>query len=302
MSENIERALASLKCPHALQAQQLYYLDCIHIFPVIQWLVKKMIEVRQQMDERLRAFSETQFRKCGYALPNEALWETRYREHSVQYLHHTTQRYLTAQRKYKLNANVRGLWHQRRRIQRLLSRVGHTSLRSKEEDEEIHAVLLQYGQGHLYTQHLRTLRESAGSGSSSRFAIPSSASSSSMQQPSQQPSAASDEDIKALQARTEQLMRDMSIQSSEGWRDITLSHESLTDLQAQGAEYLRAREESDEFNAEISDKLHGEAQHQRHLAQLTKQINNQQTYNIFHESLTLLFSFVTHTHFLCILF
>jgi chromosome segregation ATPase len=266
LSENIERALASLKCPHVLQAQQLYYLDCIHIFPVIQWLVKKMIEVRQQMDERLRAYSEAQFRKCAYALPDEALWETRYRDNSVQYLHDTTQRYLAAQRKYKLNLDVRRLWHQRHRQRHLASLPRESSVARTEEDEEVHAVLLQYGQGHLYTQQLHTSREIAGSARGTTVS-PS-------QQ--QQQSAPIDEDVKALQARTEQLMRDMSLQKSEGWRDISLSGESLTDLQTQGAEYLRARE-GDELNAESGDKLHGEAQHQRHLAQLTKQIHNQQT-------------------------
>jgi hypothetical protein len=292
LSENIERALASLKCPHALQAQQLYYLDCIHIFPVIQWLVKKMIEVRQQTDDRLRAFSEAQFRKCAYALPNEALWESRYRDSSTKYLHDTTQRYLTAQRKYKLNLHLRQQWHQRRRMRRLTQSTLQSSEqplpRREEEDEEVHAVLIQYGQGHLYAPLLpapsssSTSRASSSSLSSSSTTSHSTSTSHISQSQQQQTSTLSEEDAKALQARAEQLMRDMSIQSEERWRDITLSEESLSDLQTQGAAYLRARDQDNE-SGEVSDKLLGEAQHQRHLAQISKQIHTQQTCAFSHK-------------------
>jgi hypothetical protein len=42
LSENIEKSLVMMKCPHELQAHQIQGLDFPAVFPVVRWLVKKV--------------------------------------------------------------------------------------------------------------------------------------------------------------------------------------------------------------------------------------------------------------------
>ena len=46
--------LPRMKCPHELQPHQIQGLDCIKIFPVVQWLVKKAMERREEMAQYIR--------------------------------------------------------------------------------------------------------------------------------------------------------------------------------------------------------------------------------------------------------
>ena len=52
-----------MKCPHRLEPHQIQGLDFIHIYPVIQWLVKLAIATREEMGDYIRSFSEAQFSK-----------------------------------------------------------------------------------------------------------------------------------------------------------------------------------------------------------------------------------------------
>lgn len=45
LSDQICRALKQMKCPHQLMSHQIQGLDYNHLFPVLQWLVKRVIEV-----------------------------------------------------------------------------------------------------------------------------------------------------------------------------------------------------------------------------------------------------------------
>eukprot|EP01087_Luapelamoeba_hula_P010207 TRINITY_DN2697_c0_g1_i3.p1 TRINITY_DN2697_c0_g1~~TRINITY_DN2697_c0_g1_i3.p1 ORF type:complete len:517 (+),score=151.95 TRINITY_DN2697_c0_g1_i3:429-1979(+) len=64
-----------MKCPHSLQAFQISQLDTGHIFPVVQWLVKKVIEVRKETGDLLRMFSESQFKKSYKKLPDDPTYD-----------------------------------------------------------------------------------------------------------------------------------------------------------------------------------------------------------------------------------
>ena len=44
-----------MKCPHELQPHQIQGLDCVKIFPVVQWLVKKAMERREEMAQYIRS-------------------------------------------------------------------------------------------------------------------------------------------------------------------------------------------------------------------------------------------------------
>ncbi|CAB1328820.1 unnamed protein product [Coregonus sp. 'balchen'] len=51
LTEKIVSVLPKMKCPHRLEPHQIQGLDFIHIFPVIQWLVKRAIETREEMGD-----------------------------------------------------------------------------------------------------------------------------------------------------------------------------------------------------------------------------------------------------------
>ncbi|PAV61693.1 hypothetical protein WR25_11120 isoform D [Diploscapter pachys] len=46
VTEKIVRVLPQLECPYSLEPHQIQGLDCIHIYPVVQWFVKKAMEGR----------------------------------------------------------------------------------------------------------------------------------------------------------------------------------------------------------------------------------------------------------------
>lgn len=52
LSEKVVAALKQMECPLALAPQQIQGLDYAKIFPVIQWLVKKLMESRDNRGER----------------------------------------------------------------------------------------------------------------------------------------------------------------------------------------------------------------------------------------------------------
>jgi len=122
MSENIELALTSMKCPHVIQAQQILHLDCINIFPVVQWLVNHLVEVRKATGDLVRIYSERQFTKFDYKISSEVV------------------------PKKEIPALPK-------RVQKMKkSRYLRSSRRGQEfEEERVHTVLLEFGQGHLYT-------------------------------------------------------------------------------------------------------------------------------------------------------
>ena len=57
-----------MKCPYALEPHQIQGMDSVHIFPVIQWLVKKSIEYRQKNEAIIKSYAVNMFNK-DYTLP-----------------------------------------------------------------------------------------------------------------------------------------------------------------------------------------------------------------------------------------
>lgn len=70
LTEKIVAVLPKMKCPHRIEPHQIQGLDFIHIFPVIQWLVKRAIETREETGDYIRAFSILQFHK-NYETPED---------------------------------------------------------------------------------------------------------------------------------------------------------------------------------------------------------------------------------------
>ena len=63
LTEKIVYLLPIMHCPHRLEPHQIQGLDCIHIFPVVQWLVRKAIETRNELGNTIRTFSVFNFCK-----------------------------------------------------------------------------------------------------------------------------------------------------------------------------------------------------------------------------------------------
>ncbi|KAG7204854.1 hypothetical protein KM043_005254 [Ampulex compressa] len=63
LTEKIVVMLPKMNCPHRIEPHQIQGLDCIHIYPVIQWLVKRSMETREEMADFVRSFALNQFEK-----------------------------------------------------------------------------------------------------------------------------------------------------------------------------------------------------------------------------------------------
>ena len=70
LTEKIVNVLPKMKCSHLIEPHQIQGLDFKSIFPVIQWLVKKVIETREETGDHIRAYSISQFNK-HYKMPQD---------------------------------------------------------------------------------------------------------------------------------------------------------------------------------------------------------------------------------------
>ncbi|XP_012281722.1 coiled-coil domain-containing protein 93 isoform X1 [Orussus abietinus] len=68
LTEKIVSMLPKMNCPHRIEPHQIQGLDCIHIFPVIQWLVKRSLETREETADFVRSFAIRQYDK-SHTLP-----------------------------------------------------------------------------------------------------------------------------------------------------------------------------------------------------------------------------------------
>ncbi|KAF5276525.1 hypothetical protein FQA39_LY06594 [Lamprigera yunnana] len=63
LTEKIVAVLPKLNCPLRIEPHQIQGLDCVHIFPVIQWLVKRSMEFREEMSSYVHSYAVSQFNK-----------------------------------------------------------------------------------------------------------------------------------------------------------------------------------------------------------------------------------------------
>ena len=50
-----------MECPCSIEPHQIQGLDFIHIFPVVQWLVKKAIETREAEGDNVRKYALNEY-------------------------------------------------------------------------------------------------------------------------------------------------------------------------------------------------------------------------------------------------
>lgn len=233
----------------------------------------KLIEVREETAVALRLFSSDQFGKEYEHLPSERVAH----ETGVAFLESTSQKYM-ASRRYRLgrSSHRAGMFGPRLSAQPV-------KVAKHVQDEAIHATLVEYGAGHLYTMAL------LGSGLSAAKARQQAAAASDAMEQKRRAVAAKlaeeDETSKKEQAllalkRQEHLLTQM--QQIEG--DLTKISGSVlgsvmergSDLiRQQGEQYNAMREELSEFTAEHAHKFQGQFQHKRAMAQFGR-IKDQQ--------------------------
>lgn len=122
ISDSICKALRSSGCPYNLTPHQIQGLDFPQIFPVVQWLVKKVIATREEFGDFQRSYAEFSFNNKYANLPSDVLLK----EHSgVSKLNiRQMKKYYPPKRYYKRND-----WN----------------LNDKNELKEIETTLLEYG-------------------------------------------------------------------------------------------------------------------------------------------------------------
>src|SRR3989338_151154 len=93
LADKLVMVLRKMKCPHPISSPEIRGENFPTIFPVIQWLIAKVIETRQDMGDLLREFSEYQFSKTPTnQTPADLSFQDR-KTTAVQYSHALQQRY-----------------------------------------------------------------------------------------------------------------------------------------------------------------------------------------------------------------
>uniref|UniRef100_A0A8C1I446 Coiled-coil domain-containing protein 93 n=1 Tax=Cyprinus carpio carpio TaxID=630221 RepID=A0A8C1I446_CYPCA len=127
LTEKIVSVLPKMKCPHRLEPHQIQGLDFIHIFPVVQWLVKKAIETREEMGDYVRSYSISQFQKT-HAFPEDEEFELR-KERAICTVMNVCEVY-APQRRYKRQVDAGELLDEESRVHSTLLEFGRYSISS----------------------------------------------------------------------------------------------------------------------------------------------------------------------------
>ncbi|XP_076090974.1 coiled-coil domain-containing protein 93-like isoform X2 [Mytilus galloprovincialis] len=120
LTEKIVAVLPKMKCPHRIEPHQIQGLDFIHIYPVVQWLVKRAVETKEEMGDYIRAFSVSQFNK-NHKTPEDVSFE------------------LLIEKSTDSVASVKENYKPQRRYRR------PDAENLKDEETRVHSTLLEYG-------------------------------------------------------------------------------------------------------------------------------------------------------------
>lgn len=242
LTEKIVSVLPKMKCPHRLEPHQIQGLDFIHIFPVVQWLVKRAIETREEMGDYVRAYSISQFQKTHSLPEDEELLQRK--DKAVRAVLEVLEVY-KPQRKYKRQKNAEELL---------------------DEESRVHSTLLEYGRRYGFSKQSKD-RIDEGKASLTRG---SQAASPGMSE------AVDEDDLQAAEEmRIKMLMTNMAAMATEEGRLTASAVGQLVGLQSE--EIKQFASEYAEKQLELSSEEHSERygplqQHRRAIASLNKQI------------------------------
>ncbi|XP_069011293.1 coiled-coil domain-containing protein 93 isoform X1 [Embiotoca jacksoni] len=254
LTEKLVSALPRMKCPHRLEPHQIQGLDFIHIFPVIQWLVKRAIETREEMGDYVRAYSISQFQKT-HRLPEDEEFLQR-KDKAVRAVLDVLEVY-KPQRKYRRQREAGEL---------------------QDEESRVHSTLLEYGRvsGFLlrYGFSKQPKQDKVDDGK------PSSASSSQAAPPGAVEVSEEDDLQAAEEMRIKTLMTSMAAMANEEGKLTASAVGQIVGLQSAEIKQIAseyAEKQSERSSEERSDRSVPLQQHRRAVASLHKQIQEKTT-------------------------
>eukprot|EP00033_Pygsuia_biforma_P001989 GCRY01002212.1.p1 GENE.GCRY01002212.1~~GCRY01002212.1.p1 ORF type:complete len:589 (-),score=151.86 GCRY01002212.1:57-1823(-) len=133
LSENLVRALERMKCPYPLKPHQIQGLDYENLYPIIQWLIKKVIEVREETGDLVRAYSETLFERKD-TLPVDVSFYNLRKKNEI-FIEDTIEKYRPA-RKFKRNKGSKRADEESKITNTLLEFAVYSAALTVTEDEE----------------------------------------------------------------------------------------------------------------------------------------------------------------------
>ncbi|XP_044525852.1 coiled-coil domain-containing protein 93 isoform X2 [Gracilinanus agilis] len=240
LTEKIVSVLPRMKCPHRLEPHQIQGLDFIHIFPVVQWLVKRAIETREEMGDYIRSYSISQFQKT-YSLPEDDDFLQR-KEKSI-----------------KTVTDIFDVYKPRRKYRR---QKGAEEL--LDEESRVHTTLLEYGRRYGLSRQDKTEKAE-----DKKTALSSGFSGSGKSLDEDELQAAEERHIETLMTKMAAMATDESrLTASTVGQIVGLRSEEIKQIVSEYAEKVRS-----ELLAESSpEKLGVAQQHRRKVASLNKQI------------------------------
>lgn len=242
LTEKIVSVLPKMKCPHRLEPHQIQGLDFIHIFPVVQWLVKRAIETREEMGDYIRSYSISQFQKT-HRLPEDDEFMQR-KEKAVKTVTDIFEVY-KPQRKYKRQKGAEELL---------------------DEESKVHSTLLEYGRRYGFSRQAGKTEQAEDK----KIVLPSGLAASGKAEP------CDEDDLQAAEElRIKTLMTGMAAMATEEGKLTASTVGQIVGLQSDEIKQIVSEyaEKQSELSAEERPERLGAAQqHRRKVASLNKQI------------------------------
>ncbi|XP_062394780.1 coiled-coil domain-containing protein 93 [Sardina pilchardus] len=245
LTEKIVSVMPKMKCPYRLEPHQIQGLDFIHIFPVVQWLVKRAIETREETGDYVRAYSVSQFQK-SHSLPQDEAFRQR-KPKAVR----------TVQ-------DVSDVYKPQRRYKRQPARSGETL----DEESQVHSTLLEYGRRYGYSKQAQNKQGKGGDDATDGGAAAAAKSA--------QAEMAEEEDLRVVEeTRIRALMTGMASMTTEDGRLTASAVGQIVGLKSEEIKQIAGEyaEKAERLTSEDPSPKYGSAQqHRRTLASLNKQI------------------------------
>ncbi|KAM6348910.1 coiled-coil domain-containing protein 93 isoform 1-T1 [Alca torda] len=242
LTEKIVSVLPKMKCPHRLEPHQIQGLDFIHIFPVVQWLVKRAIETREEMGDYIRSYSISQFQKT-HRLPEDDEFMQR-KEKAIKTVTDIYEVY-KPQRKYKRQKGAEELL---------------------DEESKVHATLLEYGRRYGFSRQGGKTEQAEDK----KIALPPGLAAAGKAEP------CDEDDLQAAEElRIKTLMTGMAAMATEEGKLTASTVGQIVGLQSDEIKQIVSEyaEKQSELSAEERPERLGAAQqHRRKVASLNKQI------------------------------
>ncbi|NWS52856.1 CCD93 protein, partial [Chunga burmeisteri] len=242
LTEKIVSVLPKMKCPHRLEPHQIQGLDFIHIFPVVQWLVKRAIETREEMGDYIRSYSISQFQK-SHRLPEDDEFMQR-KEKAIKAVTDIFEVY-KPQRKYKRQKGAEELL---------------------DEESKVHATLLEYGRRYGFSRQAGKTEQAEDK----KIALPPGLAAAGKAEP------CDEDDLQAAEElRIKTLMTGMAAMATEEGKLTASTVGQIVGLQSDEIKQIVSEyaEKQSELSAEERPERLGAAQqHRRKVASLNKQI------------------------------